>query len=91
MAGKNPKYDDSRIADFPDKETLAYVGAYFQTFTDPSPENMRDFQTEDYTMTDIRTSGRNSHVTILPLASRKTPASRTPYVFFHKPSAFSPL
>ncbi|KAG8528551.1 uncharacterized protein KY384_007469 [Bacidia gigantensis] len=47
------KFDDSRIKDYPDKRLLDYTRAYFKTFTDPDPEAMRDFQTKDYTMTDI--------------------------------------
>ena len=33
----NPKYDDSRIQGYPDKQTVAYLGAYFKTFVDPDP------------------------------------------------------
>ena len=51
---KNPKFDDSLIADHPDKKLLARINAYFKTFVDPSPEDMRSLQTDDYTMTDIR-------------------------------------
>ena len=50
----NPRFDDSRIADYHDKKLLRNIRAYFKTFVDPNPEAMRDFQTEDYTMTDIR-------------------------------------
>ena len=31
------RYDGSRIADYPDKKTLAYLAAYFKTFVDPDP------------------------------------------------------
>jgi hypothetical protein len=47
-------FDISRVKDYPDKRLLKYLQAYYKTFTDPNPEAMREFQTEDFTITDIR-------------------------------------
>lgn len=54
------KFDDSRIADHPDKVLLARVREFFRTFTTGDFVGMRDLQSEDYDMTDIRKSP-NTH------------------------------
>ena len=48
------KYDDSRIADYPDKNALAKAREFFEVFTNGEFDAMKALQTENYTMTDIR-------------------------------------
>lgn len=57
------KFDDSRIKNYPDKRLLNYLRAYYKTFTDPDPDAMKNFQTENFTITDIR---KNVHTFKLP-------------------------
>ena len=47
-------YDDSRIQDFPDKLLLSRLRNYFELFTSGDYNGMRNLESEDYTMTDIR-------------------------------------
>ena len=51
-----PTYDESRIAHFPDKTLLKRCREFFKTFTTGDFDGMRDLQSENYTMTDIRKS-----------------------------------
>lgn len=48
------KYDDSRIADYPDKNALAKAREFFETFTNGRFDEMKALQSDNYTMTDIR-------------------------------------
>ncbi|MDI1491221.1 MAG: hypothetical protein OHK93_002428 [Ramalina farinacea] len=47
------KYDDSRIADYPDKNALAKAREFFETFTNGRFDEMKALQSDNYTMTDI--------------------------------------
>jgi hypothetical protein len=57
------KFDDSRIKDYPDKRLLHNLRVYYKTFTDPDPDAMRNLQTENFTISDIR---KNAHTFKLP-------------------------
>ncbi|CZS90631.1 hypothetical protein WAI453_004089 [Rhynchosporium graminicola] len=50
---KIPTFDDSRIRHFKDKKTLAAVKTYFKAFTTGKFDEIRDMESEDYTMTDV--------------------------------------
>lgn len=54
LSEKIPTFDDSRIKDFHDKTLLRRVRQFFKTFTTGDFDGMRDLQSENYTMTDIR-------------------------------------
>ena len=47
-------YNDSSVAHYHDKKLLANIRRYFGAFTDPDPEAMRDLQTDDFTISDMR-------------------------------------
>ena len=49
-----PTFDDKRIKEHPDKVLLDRIRKFFKTFTTGDFEGMRDLQSEDYTMTNIR-------------------------------------
>jgi hypothetical protein len=57
------KFDDSRIKNYHDKRLLHNLRVYYKTFTDPDPDAMRNLQTEDFTISDIR---KNVHTFELP-------------------------
>lgn len=47
-------FDDTRIKNNPDKTLLRRIKEYFDTFVRSDYNAMRDHQTDEYTMTDIR-------------------------------------
>lgn len=49
-----PIFDDERIQDYPDKKLLGRLREFFKTFTTGDFKGMRDLQTPNYTMTNIR-------------------------------------
>ena len=61
----NRYFDDTRIKDYPDKQLLHDIKAYFHTFVMGDYEAMKSFQTDGYSMTDIR---KNLHTCPLLLS-----------------------
>ena len=51
---KDPKFDDSRISNHPDKYLLQKIRQYMHDFTNGKFDAMKVGQSADYTMTDIR-------------------------------------
>lgn len=47
-------FNDDRIAHHQDKQLLQRIRAFFKTFTTGDFDGMRDLQSENYTMTNIR-------------------------------------
>jgi hypothetical protein len=49
-----PTFNDERIKAHPDKVLLNRIRAFFKAFTTGDFDGMRDLQSKDYTMTNIR-------------------------------------
>jgi hypothetical protein len=49
-----PTFDDKRIKHHPDKVLLGRIREFFKTFTTGDFDGMKDLQSKDYTMTNIR-------------------------------------
>ena len=60
LSDEIPTFDDTRIQDHPDKLLLSRIRLFFKTFTTGDFDGMRDLQSEEYTMTDIRKLERMS-------------------------------
>jgi hypothetical protein len=69
------KFDDSRIKDHPDKDLLEKIRVYFHAFTTGSFDEMKDLQSEVYTMTDIRKNNYIFPISFLDIAYTRHPAS----------------
>jgi hypothetical protein len=51
-----PTFDESRVQNHPDELLKSRIRAYFKVFTTGDFEAMNALYSENYTMTDIRTS-----------------------------------
>lgn len=71
----DPKFDDSRIKDHPDKDLLEKIRTYFHAFTHGLFDEMKDLQGEEYTMTDIRKNPSIFPFSFLDIALIHLPAS----------------
>ncbi len=49
-----PTFDDARIKNNPDKVLLGRIRTYFKAFTTGDFNGIKDLESDDYTMTDIR-------------------------------------
>ena len=53
-SGDIPTFDDKRIENHPDKVLLGRIREFFKAFTTGDFDRMRDLQSKEYTMTNIR-------------------------------------
>lgn len=58
----NPRFDDRRIKDNPDKMLLYRIRQYFKPFSTGDYQGLDDLQADGYNITDIR---KSSHLTTL--------------------------